>query len=173
MILFINGPFGIGKTTAAKLVVSKIERAVLFDPEIIGNLLFCLLKKVQPVGDFQEYSLWPMLTVLTARVLVLGRPVIIPMTIANKSRWEYITKELRRVDGELMCVRLVCSEQTLRERIMARPEAEGNHEWCLTHIQEGLALMADDAFGQAIDTEGRTPTEITDALVSVFLTRKR
>ena len=39
MILLLNGAFGIGKTTVARVLVARMPNALLFDPEMIGLIL--------------------------------------------------------------------------------------------------------------------------------------
>lgn len=54
----------------------------------------------------------------------------------------------------------------LRARIRGRAAAEGPQVWCLLHLEVGLALMRDEAFGEAVPTDGRTPAEVTDAIIA-------
>ena len=39
MVIWINGAFGSGKTTAAMLLHSKIENSYVYDPENVGTFL--------------------------------------------------------------------------------------------------------------------------------------
>ncbi len=39
MIVFINGTFGVGKTTAAERLVVRLPGSLLFDAELVGSLL--------------------------------------------------------------------------------------------------------------------------------------
>ncbi|MBY0546926.1 MAG: ATP-binding protein [Candidatus Obscuribacterales bacterium] len=167
MIVFINGPFGVGKTTTARLLVEKLPRATFFDPEIVGVWLSRLFGKMKPVADFQEYNLWPFLTVEIALFLAgpLGRTVVIPMTVTDSVRWSYIRTRLQARAHALHLFRLVCSEETLRSRIAGRPESEGNHSWCLDHVESGLLLMQDPWFGESVITEGQTPPEVANLIL--------
>jgi len=58
MIVYINGAFGIGKTTVAKLLVARIPEAILFDPELIGSVVTETLGNLDPKDDFQQYDSW-------------------------------------------------------------------------------------------------------------------
>lgn len=162
MIIFLNGPFGVGKTTAAKLVADDLQRGWLFDPEIVGEVLTFLLRPWRSVEDFQDYELWPVLTVWIALLSsrCLRREVVIPMTISNRSRWSYIRSAFEKHEPQLYLFRLTCSEETLRQRILGRPDAEGNHKWCLDHIASGLEIMSDPEFGLAVNSEGNLPYEV-------------
>ena len=39
MIVFINGPFGVGKTTVAERLVGRLPGSLLFDAELVGSFL--------------------------------------------------------------------------------------------------------------------------------------
>ena len=39
VILFLNGPFGIGKTTTAHLLVERLPGALLYDPELVEPVM--------------------------------------------------------------------------------------------------------------------------------------
>ncbi len=162
MIVFINGPFGVGKTTTAKLLAEQISRAKILDPEDIGTMLQNTVGKIKPVDDFQEYRAWSYLTVQAARLLLLAfkGPLIIPMTIANKERWLYLAGGMRSFDKRFIAVRLTCSEDELRSRILSRPDAEGPHKWCLDHLNDGLQIMRDSDYGDEIRTDGREPQQV-------------
>jgi predicted kinase len=167
MIIFLTGPFGVGKSTVARLLVERVPGAILYDPEPVGALLRDLLGPVEQVSDFQEYGVWRALVVDLARRVAetYGRPLVIPMTVWRRDYFEAITGGLRQIDPALLCVRLTASREVLLGRILGRPDADGPHAWCLAHLEVGLAAAADPAFGVEVSTEGRTPTEIADAIV--------
>ena len=37
MIYWINGSYGVGKTTIAECLVKELKKAYVFDPEAVGN----------------------------------------------------------------------------------------------------------------------------------------
>jgi hypothetical protein len=103
MILFINGPFGVGKTTVARLLVQKLPRTILYDPEIIGGVLHRVLGPLTKVEDYQDYTLWRRLVVGGARLSrrVSGRTMVIPMTVRRRDAFDPLVEGLRRVDPNL------------------------------------------------------------------------
>lgn len=83
MIIFVNGAFGVGKTTVAKLLIKALPNSLLFDPEEIGFFLRNVLGPIDKRDDFQHYPIWRKLTVSTAQLLkqTYKRDLVIPMTI--------------------------------------------------------------------------------------------
>ncbi|MBQ7827680.1 MAG: AAA family ATPase, partial [Clostridia bacterium] len=39
MIIMINGPFGVGKTTVASLLNERLDNSMIYDPEEVGFML--------------------------------------------------------------------------------------------------------------------------------------
>jgi predicted kinase len=167
MIVFLNGPFGVGKTTVARVLVETIPRAMLYDPELVGIFVRRLLGPARKHDDFQDYALWRTLVIAVACLLRATRagPLVIPMTIWRRDYFTAVSAGLRRIDLELLCFRLTASENVLRQRILARPEEEGSHVWCLSHLEVGLAAANDPAFGTEIQTDDRTPQEVAEAII--------
>jgi hypothetical protein len=166
-ILLINGPFGVGKSTVASLVVEQIQSAMLFDPEIIGEFLHRLVVPKALFGDYQDLPLWRHLTVDVAHRLHsdCDRDLIVPMCIWRYDYFREITDGFRASGSDLICLRLTCSPESLRSRILGRSDEDGGHEWCLTHLESGLAAANDPRFGIQVDTEGRMPIEVTMVIV--------
>lgn len=172
MILFLNGPFGVGKSTVAEIVVKRIPSAVVFDPEVVGAFVWHLTRDidedVEGRNDFQDHPLWEPMVVETARLLKggYGGMLIIPMTIWRWDRFERLVDGLGGVDPDLGLFRLTASEATLRSRILGRPESEGNHGWCLGHLGVCLEASRDPAFGVEIRTEERSSFEVADEILN-------
>ncbi|MDY2499802.1 hypothetical protein, partial [Salmonella enterica] len=62
MIIWINGPFGAGKTTLAERLRDRRPKSLIFDPEEIGFVV----KETVPIpasGDYQDLPLWRGLTI--------------------------------------------------------------------------------------------------------------
>lgn len=174
MILFINGPFGVGKTTVARLLVGRIKDAVLYDPELVGAFVWHLTREidehVEQRKDFQDHPLWVPMVVETASLLYkeYGRTLIIPMTVWSRDRFTELAYGLRTADPDLRLFRLTAPEETLRTRILGRPESEGNHWWCLSHMEVCLRASRDPLFGTEIRTEDRAPAQVADQIMATL-----
>ncbi|HEY1429003.1 MAG TPA: hypothetical protein VGF18_05480, partial [Candidatus Tumulicola sp.] len=87
MVVYLNGGFGVGKTTVALLLVAALRNAVLFDPESVGAILRDTLSAIDPRDDFQSYVSWPVLVEAFVRELREAHPsscVVVPMSILNE-----------------------------------------------------------------------------------------
>jgi len=69
VIIWLNGPFGVGKTTVARIIVERLESTLLYDPELFGATLRAVLAPMDVPDDFQELKAWPALVVRTAAVI--------------------------------------------------------------------------------------------------------
>jgi hypothetical protein len=162
VIVWLNGPFGIGKSTTAVALVRRLPDAMLYDPEIVGAALRRIIGPVDPADDYQDLPPWVPLVAETARQLrgAYGRTLVMPMTVWRRERAERLAESLGRADPELCCFRLTAPAEVLRARIAGRAEGEGTQAWCRRHFEAGLVLMGDLAFGEAVATEGRSPDDV-------------
>src|SRR5437588_2465948 len=82
MILWINGAFGVGKTTVGRRLLDHWADAVVFDPELVGFLVRLTVPRDADV-DFQTLPLWRESVLEFA--LSLDRhyrgPIIVPMCV--------------------------------------------------------------------------------------------
>ena len=172
MILFINGPFGVGKTTVARVIVENTPDAMLYDPEVIGSVLRRVLGPVKKVDDFQDYDLWRRLVVVAARVLrtASARTLVIPMTVWRRDYFECIVAGLRRVDPDLWCFRLTASEGELARRISSDAEDTGAYGWRTSHAGVCLGAFREPAFGAEVPTDGLTPAEVAGSILGSVVT---
>lgn len=65
MIVWINGVFGVGKTTATRELVAANDSLRPFDPEWVGFMLTHHLSD-QEVSDFQDFPAWRRLVPVVA-----------------------------------------------------------------------------------------------------------
>ena len=167
MILFINGPFGVGKTSVARILVEEIPNAMLYDPEIIGSVLQRVPGPVKKANDFQDYALWRKLVVAVARVLraASAKTLVIPMTVWRRDYFDPIVAGLRRVDPDLRCFRLTASKDELVRRISSDSEDPGARGWRMSHAEVCTNASKDPAFGAEVRTDGLVPAEVADQIL--------
>jgi hypothetical protein len=169
VILFVNGPFGVGKTTVARLLVQKFPDATLYDPERIGAVLMRVLGPFKKVEDFQDYALWRILFVEGARLLrkASAQTLIIPMTVWRRNYFDTIIAGLRRVDEDLSCFRLTASRDVLMDRISSDAEDRAACPWRMSYAEVCLSALHDSAFGTEIRTDDHTPVEVADRILKI------
>ena len=167
MILFLNGPFGVGKTSAARVLVEEIPASVLYDPEVIGYVLQRTLGRVKKVDDYQDSALWRRLVVGVARALraLSARTLVIPMTVWRRDYFAHIVAGLRRVDQNLRCFRLTASGRELKRRIASDADDTGAYEWRVSHVEVCMNASRDPAFGTEVPTDGLTPAGVAGRIL--------
>ncbi|MHA6299660.1 AAA family ATPase [Devosia sp. CAU 1758] len=167
MFILLNGSFGIGKTTTARLIARQIPGTAISDPEHVGFVLrrlppWTLGLRQQP-GDYQDMALWRRLIVHQARLVHLrARTVIVPMTFTNLDYLDTFAGALRTTAPvKRLC--LVAPLEVIQSRLLQRAEEEGREG--LTDFErrrstECAALLGKNpAYGIPIDA-GMTSDEI-------------
>lgn len=84
MIIWINGPFGAGKTTLAAKLRERRPEFLIFDPEEIGFLVKATVPRPAS-GDYQDLPLWRGLTIAALREIRrhYSQDIIVPMTLVQ------------------------------------------------------------------------------------------
>ncbi|CAN5554158.1 AAA family ATPase [soil metagenome] len=169
MIVFINGPFGVGKTTLANVLVEKLPNAMIFDPEEVGYLLRRLLGPLANVEDFQDLTLWRSLAVEVARQVYeeYRKDLVMPMSIFRRDYFDQITNGLRGFEPQFIAVRLVASRESLVKRIDISDEV-GARDWRMKHIDAFASETLGSSLGIPIQTDSRTPNDIADNILGLF-----
>lgn len=160
MLIWINGPFGVGKTTLAGNLAARWPDAVVVDPEHVGMML---MQWSQPhglgVADFQDLALWRELVVSAVAGFhsELGRPTIVPMTVLNSAYFEQIVGGLRAQGIDVRHFCLTAPPQEIAHRIATRRDAlhEGGRPelfaWALERLERYTPAMSDPRFETFLD----------------------
>ncbi len=88
------------------------------------------------------------------------RTVVMPMTVWRRDYLDELVEGLRRVDDDLRLFQLTAPAEEIRGRVLGRPDARGNHDWWWAHLESGLAMANDPAFGEPVNTAGRSPLQV-------------
>jgi hypothetical protein len=170
VIIWINGPFGAGKTTLSRELAKQLKPSLIFDPELLGLVL---QKITLSAHDFQNIRLWRQLTGFF--VGLLGRyyrgHVIVPMTVLNPQYLREIFESATKRGAHLRHFFLELDEQTLRKRIEGQLTTETNskiQKWRLEQAAGGISAknnMPDETiFISATKTVGELAACIVKAL---------
>ena len=162
MLIWINGAFGVGKTTTSRLVADETARR-LFDPEYVGYLLLRLLPD-HDIGDFQDLPAWRRLVpaVISELITTTGDDLIVVQTVLAESYWRELRAGLAALDQRVVHVVLDADADTMHRRIDADTDDPGAAEWRHGHVAQYEAartwLRVDaDLF---VDTGDRPAAEV-------------
>lgn len=165
MIIWINGSFGVGKTTVAEKLKEKIDKSIIYDPEKIGMFLSNTLPTKE--NDFQDYKLWRTINYEILKNLGTEFEVIIvPMTITNLQYYDEIVGRLERDGINIKHFILIAS----KENIISRLNARGNTtEWAYMQVDRCDKTFKDNYLkGQKIDTNNKSVDEVCNNLIKLI-----
>jgi hypothetical protein len=173
MIILINGSFGVGKTTVAKLLRRSLPGSAVYDPEWVGFILRRLPKWIKLNGsgsdDYQDIALWRRSTVAGVRLFrsLVSGPVIIPMAFSLRNYFDEVITGIEPLDSELRVFCLRASLATLKKRLVERgTRIEGpGSEWITRRLIECVEAHSDPHFGEPVDTENRSTLEVAEDLI--------
>ena len=173
MVIVINGSFGIGKTTVARLLHRALPGSSIYDPEYAGVALIRTGKflNVGPwqTDDFQNIALWR--RSVSAGVRMFSRlrsgPVIVPMTFSCREIFEEVVSDLRGNGAELRLFCLKASLPTIEARLAERKLDPNGEEgiWVSRRIRECVEAHRDSYFGESVDTESRSADEVANDIL--------
>lgn len=169
MFILLNGSFGIGKTTVARLLVSELAGSAVYDPEAVGFVLRRLppwvLGMARQPDDYQDLPLWRRLSASGARLKHRRRAhVVVPMAFTNLAYLDAFTEAL---SGEAPIHRLclVAPLEIVRRRLAARARAEGRaiSQFELRRSAECVEAHRNPAFGLSVDAT-MSPPEVVSSI---------
>ncbi|MCC3763265.1 AAA family ATPase [Glycomyces sp. TRM65418] len=172
MIVWLNGAFGAGKTTTARLLEDALP-ARLFDAEHIGFLLRPIIGDI-PHQDFKEWPPWRALTVETARHLLdfVGGTLVIPQSVLQHHYWTELMDGFARHDIPVHAFTLHADRDAFHTRVEADTDEPAARQWRLDHRDAYERALGEwmSTETTVIDTTHRTPDQtaahITAALNS-------
>jgi hypothetical protein len=168
VIIWLNGTFGVGKSSTADRLSALIPSARVFDPETVGAMLRANLAD-RPVADFQDWPAWPPLVAasLVEIVKMTGQNVITPQTVLKREHLDQVLVPLRVAGLEVLHVVLDADEAVLRSRIEGADEAQA---WRLDHLDEyksARSWMVETA-DLVVDTAASTPPQIARRILAAL-----
>ena len=122
MILWLNGPFGVGKTATAQCIVAAHAGWRLFDPETVGYMLKANLRD-HDIADFQDLDAWRALVPRVAAELnTLTRTDLVAVqTVLVERYWSDLRAGAAFLGVDIFHVLLDCREDVLRGRLHHGP----------------------------------------------------
>lgn len=168
MIIWLNGPFGAGKTSTAAQLLPLVPNTRLFDPETVGFMLRPNLADY-PVSDFQHWEPWRTLVVATALEITryTGQHLIAPQTVLDQPYLRAIRRGFEESDQQVFNVLIDATQDALRARIEASDEAR---QWRLDHLaayREARGWMSADA-DLVVDTTAMSPAAAAEKIAAAL-----
>jgi len=151
VIVWINGLFGVGKSTTAARLADALD-APPMDPEQIGFHLPEWSGNGGPVADFQDIPLWRSLTRET--VAEMDRTfgvVVVHMSLLRADYFEEVICRLQREGHEVRHYTLVADLDTLVNRGAGREG--GLVDWARGMNARHQDTLSDPRFESRIETE--------------------
>ncbi|KQX45708.1 MULTISPECIES: AAA family ATPase [unclassified Streptomyces] len=173
MLLWINGPFGGGKTQTAHELHRRLPGSVVCDPEHIG---FGLHRTLPPSlrGDFQDLASWRqgVREVLDLALRRYGEgPVIVPMTVTDPGYFAETVGRLRADHGadRVHHVALLAERETVLRRLTERGLGRGlkRESFAVARLDECLERLSGPEFATHIGTDRLTVPQVADRVAEL------
>ena len=168
MIIFINGAFGVGKSSVADVLTHKLPNSLLYDAEEVGYMLRKIYKPIDTPEDFQDLKAWRVLAVKTAEELKkqYNRTLIMPMCIWNEKYFDEITQGLKAIDNDFHHFCLIADEETVIKRLQQRQDSSDVTKWATDRLQKCLISYQSEKFEKRIVTDTKSPEEIGKEIIA-------
>ncbi|MFI9825572.1 AAA family ATPase [Streptomyces sp. NPDC052013] len=177
MLLWINGPFGGGKTQTAYEIHRRLPGSVVCDPEHAG---FGLRRMLPPElrGDFQDLASWRQ-GVVEVLDLALGKHdgvVIVPMTVTDSGYFAETVFRLRELGHDVHHFTLLAERETvlrrLRERgfghvlryVAGKNAGPRRESWAVQQLDHCLERLAQPEFAEHLWTDRTTVPRTADRI---------
>jgi hypothetical protein len=181
MLLWINGPFGGGKTQTAYEIRRRLPGSVVCDPEHAG---FGLRRMLPPElrGDFQDLVSWRqgVVEVLDLALTRHDGVVIAPMTVTDPRYFAETVGRLRELGHDVRHFTLLAERETVVERLRERglghllPRLVGKRSgrnagprresWALQQLDHCLERLREEEFAEHLWTDQSTVPKTADRI---------
>lgn len=179
MLIWLNGPFGGGKTQTAHELSRRLPGSVICDPEHAG---FGLRRMLPPPlrGDFQELVSWraAVVEVLDLALRKHDGPVIAPMTVIEPTYFEETVGRLRNLGHEVHHFSLLARRETVLKRLRERSVGHvlqfvtskntplRRDSWAMSKVDICLARLQSEQFAHHVWTDTLSVREVADHIAA-------
>ena len=171
MIIWLSGPYGVGKSALAEAMAAKMENPLIFDAEEVGNAVRENYPDCPYGYIFEDYPLWGVFCRMLLKDVheKFRRDILVHMTLLRMESYGII-EWLNEAGIDTRLVVLEAEYQTVHDRILARGEEEGC--WCMENIE--LARTGSAALpGIHLKTDGAAVEELANDLLFRLGLRKQ
>ena len=167
MLVWINGPFGGGKTQTAHEIQRRLAGSVVCDPEHLG----IGLRRMTPGplrGNYQDIPAWRQGT-RQVLDLMLGQhhgDVIVPMTVIELAYLDEILGPLRASGYQVRHYSLLAAPATVLRRLRGRTLPLQRDTFAEAMLDQCLDRLSHDDFAEHIRTDGLTIAQVADRIAA-------
>ncbi|MGD0240655.1 MAG: AAA family ATPase [Streptosporangiaceae bacterium] len=179
MLLWINGPFGVGKSQTARELHSRLTGSLICDPELLGYGLHKMLP-ARLRDDFQDFPAWRqgVYEVLDLVLKSAGGPVIAPMTVIEPAYFAEIIGRLTEAGHHVRHFALLADariiEHRLRERVIAHAiqRLRGQdvppfrETFAMQKLGPCLSRLSQPEFATQLRTDNLTVPQVAEAIAA-------
>src|SRR5580698_4164021 len=179
MLIWINGPFGGGKSATARELHSRLPGSLICDPELLG---FGLHRMLPPElrSDFQNFPAWRqgVYEVLDLALRSDGGTVIAPMTLIEPAYFAEIIGGLANAGHDVRHFALVADRQVIERRLRERAIAHAIQRlqgqnvplfrgtFAMRRLDLCLSRLSQPEFATQLRTDHLTVSEVAEAIAA-------
>jgi hypothetical protein len=177
MLLWINGPFGGGKTQTAYEIQRRLPGSVVCDPEHAG---FGLRRMLPPElrGNFQDLAAWRqgVVEVLDLALTKHDGVVIAPMTVTDSGYFAETVGRLGELGHDVHHFTLLAQRETVLRRLRERGFGHllqyvggknaglGRESWAVQQLDHCLERLSEPEFAEHLWTDHSTVPKTADRI---------
>lgn len=169
VIVWLNGPFGGGKTQTAYALHRRVPGSVVCDPEHVG---FGLHRMMPPAlrGDFQELPAWRQGVFEVLDLAAREHPgvVIVPMTVTDAGYFAETVGRLRERGHDVRHFALLAERATVLRRLRERGPGRGlkRESFAVARLDGCLEALREKEFAEHVDTDRVGVAEVAERVAA-------
>jgi hypothetical protein len=167
VLLWINGPCGVGKKTTASELNRRLPGSVICAPGAVGLAMHRMLPP-SVRRSWQDIPAWRHSVLELLRLTVAGHdgPVIAPGTLVDHRHFQEIIGGLRDDGVQVHHVALLAEPATVARRLRARSLGlePRTQPWELRVLDGWLEQLRRPEFAQHIHTDHKTVAQVADEI---------
>lgn len=167
VLVWINGPFGVGKTAAAFDLRRRLPGSIVCDPEHVGIGLHRMLPP-RLRTNYQDLAAWRagVHEVLDLVAREHCGPVIVPMTVTDECYFEQTVGRLRQDGHDVRHFALLADRATVLRRIGRRTLGPAGRAdpWATGRLDDCLARLSEPVFAEHVRTDELTAPQVADTI---------